>query len=200
MLTTLPTLKSRLSIPAADLTQDALLTAALKALTARFDNLTSRTLTRTENTTFEFSPTDTHLCPPAYPIDSVSAFHLKTSETTGWQQITPTPEFLISHSCIISLTTTLSALSPQPSVARVTYTGGYIMPDDPAYGTSPPAAQLPADLEQAVIEQIAYWFQNRDRLGLKTYWPSGAAYYQFAAMDLLDSVKSVLSRHTRFTL
>jgi hypothetical protein len=198
MLTTLAALKSRLALT--DSTQDALLTAALKALTARFDKLTNRTLTRTENTTFEFSPSDTQICPPAYPIASVSTFELKTSETTGWQQITPTPEFLIRHACVISLTNTLSILSPQPSIARVTYTGGYIMPDDPAYEATPPAGQLPPDLQQAAIEQIAYWFQNRDRLGLKTYWPSGAAYYQFAAMDLLDSVKSVLATHTRFTL
>jgi hypothetical protein len=198
MLTTLPALKSRLALT--DSTQDALLTAALKALTARFDKLTNRTLTRTEDTTFEFSPADTQLCPPAYPITLVSTFDLKTSEAAGWQPITPTPEFLIRGSCVISLTNTLSILSPEPSIARVTYTGGYIMPDDPAYDSSPPAAQLPADLQQAAIEQIAYWFQNRDRLGLKTYWPSGAAYYQFAAMDLLDSVISVLAHHTRYQI
>jgi hypothetical protein len=37
MLTTLSTLKSRLPIPEADTTNDALLTSAIKALSARFD-------------------------------------------------------------------------------------------------------------------------------------------------------------------
>jgi hypothetical protein len=60
--------------------------------------------------------------------------------------------------------------------------------------------QLPSDLEQAAVEQIAYWFQNRDHLGLKTYWPSGVAYSQFAALDLLQPVQVTLSQHRRWTL
>jgi hypothetical protein len=42
--------------------------------------------------------------------------------------------------------------------ARVTYTGGFVLPGDtPAPGQTP----LPPDLEQAAIEQVAYWFRNR---------------------------------------
>jgi hypothetical protein len=83
------------------------------------------------------------------------------------------------------------------TIARVTYTGGYILPGtDPAPGQTP----LPDDLEQACVEQVAYWFQNREHLGLKTYWPSGAAYQQFAALDLLDSVKTTLAHHRRWSL
>jgi hypothetical protein len=59
---------------------------------------------------------------------------------------------------------------------------------------------LPDDLEQACVEQVAFWFQNKDRLGLKTYWPSGDAYRQFAALDLLDSVKATLTHYRRWSL
>ena len=78
----------------------------------------------------------------------------------------------------------------QCGVARLTYTGGYVLP-----GTTPQSGQiaLPDDLEQAAVEQVAFWFQNRDRLGLKTHWPSGDAYRQFATQDLLDSVQAVLA-------
>ncbi|HEV2207919.1 MAG TPA: hypothetical protein VG167_04040 [Verrucomicrobiae bacterium] len=197
MLTTLPTLKSRLSIPAADPTNDALLTSAIKSLSARFDKETNRTLARTETATFEFNPTDTELAPPCYPIESITKWETKTSEATGWQEIIPAPAYLIRHSCIISLYPPFSPQPSAPSLSRVTYTGGYVLPGtDPAPGQAP----LPDDLEQACVEQVAYWFQNRDHLGLKTYWPSGAAYYQFAAFDLLDSVKNVLSHHTRILL
>jgi hypothetical protein len=55
-------------------------------------------------------------------------------------------------------------------------------------------------LEQACIEQVAYWFQNREHLGLKTYWPSGATCKQFAARDLLDSVEATLGYYRRWSL
>jgi hypothetical protein len=101
MLTQLPTVKSRLSL--LDTTYDALLTAAIKAVSARFDNETNRTLARTENAIHEFDPTDTEILPPCYPIETVSKFETKTSETTGWQEIQPAPDYLIRKSCIISL-------------------------------------------------------------------------------------------------
>jgi hypothetical protein len=74
MLTTLSTLKTRLAIDQADPTHDALLTSAIKSVSARFDKETNRTLARTENATFEFDPRDTELSVPCYPIESVSIF------------------------------------------------------------------------------------------------------------------------------
>ena len=199
MLTTLSTLKSRLSILDTDTTQDALLTRAIQALGARFDQETNRTLARTENATMEFDPTDTDLSPPCYPIESVTKFESKSSESTGWQEITPAPDYLIRNACIISLAAP-SRFSLQPlafSLSRLTYTGGYVLP-----GTTPAPGQtpLPSDLEQACVEQVAYWFTNREHIGIKTYWPSGAAYYQFATQDLLDSVRATLAHHRRWSL
>jgi len=98
------------------------------------------------------------------------------------------------------------SFSLQPSafsLARVTYTAGYLLPGDPDPQPPPDNPQpirLPADLEQAAVEQVAYWFQKRDKLGLKTYWPSGAAYQGFADQDLLESVKVVLRSHQRWSL
>jgi hypothetical protein len=201
MLTTLATLKSRLAIDQANPQYDDLLTSAIKSLSTRFDKETNRTLARTESATFEFDPRDTELSPPCYPIESVTKFETKSSEATGWQEISPTPDFLIRSGCIISLAapfnSQLSTLSPQ--LARVTYSGGYLLPGSPPPPDPPVAAcqGLPDDLEQAAVDQIAYWFQNRERLGLKTFWPSGDAYRQFAALDLLAPVQAVLSHHRR---
>jgi len=49
--------------------------------------------------------------------------------------------------------------------------GGYVLP-----GTTPSAGQtaLPDDLEQAAVEQVAYWFRNRDNTGLLRSWPHDA--------------------------
>jgi hypothetical protein len=59
---------------------------------------------------------------------------------------------------------------------------------------------LPADLESAAVEQVAYWFQNRDNLGVKTIWPHYGTYQQFFPWDLLPCVQSTLKRYTRWTL
>jgi hypothetical protein len=196
MLTQLSTVKARLSIPEADTTNDALLTTAIKAISARFDKETSRTLAHIVGATFEFPADDTEISPPCYPIEAVTKFETKSTEAEGWQEKTGV-DYLIRSGCIVSLPFPLSTLNSQPSTSRITYTGGYVLP-----GTTPGAGQtpLPDDLEQACIEQVGFWYQNKDRLGLKTFWPSGDAYRQFAALDLLDSVKATLSHYRRWSL
>jgi hypothetical protein len=51
---------------------------------------------------------------------------------------------------------------------------------------------LPADLEQAALDQLAFWFQNRDRQGLQRLWEYHGLYRQFADLDLLTSTRAVL--------
>jgi hypothetical protein len=194
MLTTLSTLKSRLAIPAEDTQYDTLLTAAIKAVSGRFDKETNRTLARTENATSEFDPDDTEIIVPCYPIETVTKFELKFTEAAGWQEITPAPDYLIRHSCIISL---LSPLRIPQSALRITYAGGYILPGTTA---APGQTPLPDDLENAAVEQVAYWFQTRDNIGLDTIWPHFGTYQKFAQSPLLLPVQEVLNHHRRWTL
>ena len=203
MLTTLSTVKSRLGLLDTDTQYDALLTSAIKAVSARFDKETNRTLARTVDATFEFPPEDTELIPPSYPIETVTKFELKTDESSGWLEQTNV-KYLLRQSCVISLSSALYPASPgsvlcllSSVLCRVTYTGGYVLP-----GTTPLDGQvpLPAVLEQAAVEQTAFWFQTKDKLGLRTNWPSAGTYQQIVVLDLLPSVSAVLSRYTRFTL
>ena len=194
MLTTLATLKSRLALDPLDPAPDALLTAVIQAVSTRFDRETNRTLARTENATYEFPADSAEILVPCYPLETVSKFELKTSESTGWQEISPTPDFLIHSACIISLSAPFSIQPLAFSLSRVTYTGGYLLPGDtPAPGQT----QLPSDLEHAAVEQVAFWYQNREHLGLKTYWPTGVAYHQFATYDLLALVQATLAKYRR---
>jgi hypothetical protein len=196
MLTQLSTLKQRLAIPDVDIQYDSLLTSALAAISARFDRQLNRTLARTVNATHEFPSCDTELSPPCYPIESVSKFETKTTEIAGWVEQTGV-SYLIRRSCIISLHSPLSTINHQPSTCRLTYTGGYVLPGDtPSPGQTP----LPADLEQAAVEQTAEWFLNRDKLGLTRQWPHGGVYQVFSQLPLLPSVEMTLQRHTRWTL
>jgi hypothetical protein len=190
MLTTLSTAKARLSILDTDTTNDALLTAAIRAVSARFDLESNRTLARTENLVQEFPGDATELCATCYPIESISRFELKTTEPEGWIEQTNI-NYLLRQRCVVSLASPLGSWRNQ---SRVTYTGGYVLPGTPpSLGQTP----LPPDLENAAIEQVGYWFQNRDRLGLSRLWEYHGTYRQIADLDLLSTVKAVLQRYVR---
>jgi len=196
MLSTLATVKARLSIDPLFVDFDDLLTRALTAISARFDRETNRTLTRTANSTFEFDASETEIIPPCYPIESVSKFETKSTEAEGWVEQSNI-DYLIRNSCIISLQSPLSTLNSSLSTARVTLAGGYVMPGDtPGPGQAP----LPADLESAAVEQVAYWFQTQDKLGLVRHWPHEGTYLQLSGADLLPSVASVIAKYKRWSI
>jgi hypothetical protein len=143
---------------------------------------------------------DTEIVARCYPIETVSKFELKTSEDEGWLEQTGRG-YLVRQGCVISLSAPLSFI-PQVSftctgLGRVTYTGGYVVP-----GTATAAGQtgLPADLESAVVEQVAAWFQQRDKLGLLRYWPSGGIFLAFAQLPLLPQVTASLRPHRRWSV
>src|SRR5438874_397839 len=151
MLTQLITIKSRLALTVTD--YDDILTNAIRAVSARFDQECNRTLARTVNALHEFNADETELRPACYPVESASKFELKMNETEGWSEQTGV-EYLIRTQCVVSLVSPLYSLSA-PCLGRLTYTGGYVLP-----GATPGAGQttLPDDLQQAVVEQVAYWF------------------------------------------
>ena len=194
MLAQLSTLKSRLAITVSD--YDTILTNALTAISVRFDKECNRTFARTADALYEFDTTDLEITVPSYPIESVTKFELKESETDGWAEQTDV-DHLIRHNCVISLHSPISTLPASRSLGRLTYTGGYVLP-----GTTPGAGQtaLPSDIEQAAIEQAAAWFQNRDKLGLLRQWLHEGTYSQFSQLDLLPSVAATLKRYTRLSL
>src|SRR5207247_1718047 len=127
MLTQLTTVKSRLSLTVTD--YDDLLTNAIRAVSARFDKETNRTLSRTTTATHEFDAADTEILPPCYPVESVTKFELKSNETDGWSEQTAV-QYLIRRQCVISLSVSLNSSVPSLnsplSTARLTYTGGYV--------------------------------------------------------------------------
>ena len=191
MLTQLSTIKSRLAIVSSD--YDDLLTNAIKTVSARFDHECNRTFARAVNALEEFSAGEIEIRPVCYPIETISQFELKRDETEGWvEQIGV--DHLIRRGCVLSMAVPLGNYRQQ---ARVKYTSGYVLP-----GVTPDAGQspLPDDLEQAAVEQVAYWFRNRDKLGLVRSWPHGGTYESFAQIDLLLEVKAVLRRHERWAI
>jgi len=164
MLTQLSTVKARLGIEEFDVQYDGILTNAIKVVSARFDKECNRTLARTADAVEEFDAEEKEIVVGCFPIEAVSGFELKSNETEGWVEQTGV-EFLVRRGCVISLA---ARMGGSGQIARVAYTGGYVLP-----GTTPGAGQaaLPDDLEQAAVEQIAAWFQSRDKLGLVSIGP-----------------------------
>lgn len=201
MLAQLTTVKSRLALDPLDPAFDALLVTAIAAFSARFDLVMNRTLARTVNAQFEFPAEESEVAVPCFPIENVIRFERKTTETEGWIE-QPDVAYLIRKGNIISLTTPFAELplarwNPQPALVRVTYTGGYLLPGG---GEIPGATPLPSDLAHAAVEQVAFWFQTRNELGLVRQWPRGGDYKQFADSDLLPAVRETLERYTRFAM
>lgn len=193
MLTQLSTVKQRLALLESDTRFDALLTAAIKAVGQRFDRQCNRALARRDGATQEFPADDTEIPLWCYPVESVTSFEVKTTEAEGWVERGGVL-FLVRNQCVVSL---LSPLGSRLEQARVTYAGGYVLP-----GTLPSPGQtpLPADLEHAAVEQVAYWFQNRERIGMARLWDYHGAYRHFADLDLLASVRAILAKHGRWAV
>ena len=82
-------------------------------------------------------------------------------------------------------------------MGRVTYTGGFVTPGVPV---EPGQMALPKDLEQAAIEQVAVWWQNRDKLGLIRHWPSSGTYLVISQLPLLPWVAVTLRRYQRWSI
>ena len=200
MLTQLTTVKARLNIAPADTTQDDLLTRAIAAVSARFDHECNRTFARTVGATQEFGATDTEIIAQCYPIETVTKFELKATETEGWVEQTGI-DCVLRLGCVISLGVPLSFVpegaSIGPRIGRVTYTGGYVLP-----GTTPSPGQtaLPADLESAAVEQVAVWHQQRDKLGLFRHWPSSGTYLVLSQLPMLPQVTAMLRPYRRWAI
>ncbi len=189
MLTQLTTVRSRLGLTELEIQWDALLINTIAAVSARFDRECGRTFTRTENFAQEFCPADRQVTLRCHPFETLGRFELKSAESIGWEAQADV-EYLVRHGCVLSLARRLGTDAQQ---ARVVYTGGYVLP---GAVPEPGQAALPADIEQAAVEQTCYWFQNRERLGLSRLWEYHGTYRQFADLDLLSHVRAVLVRHS----
>jgi hypothetical protein len=192
MLTTLSNVKSRLGLEAFAPDDDALLTNLLKHVSARFASECNRVFEYGAGLTCEFRADQWNIVVDHPPIELVSQFDLKTTEAEGWVLQSSIDYLLSAARSVIELS---QRLGTSRQFARVTYTGGYILP-----GTLASAGQtaLPDDIEQACIEQVAYWYQRRAQLGLVSISSGDSTVQQFQSSDLLPQVAAVLAHYERW--
>ncbi len=194
MLTQLTTVKARLGIAPADVSQDDLLTRTIEGVSARFDRECGRTLERTVGAVQQFPGSETEIVLACYPVETVTKFEVKSNEAGGWEELGGV-DYLIRSASVISLVLPLRPVGRD--LARVTYTGGYV-----AAGAVVGEGQtaLPKDLEAAATEQVAVWYQSKDKLGLLRHWPSGGTYLVLSQAPLLSWVAVTLRRHQRWSV
>ncbi|HEX4645178.1 MAG TPA: hypothetical protein VH598_06170 [Verrucomicrobiae bacterium] len=194
-LTQLASVKTRLGIEAFDTKDDQILANAILAVSARFEKEANRSFALATNATHEFAGDETEIRVPSYPVapGSISLFEIKSSETDGWEAQTNV-DFLLRNECVISLPGPLGARQQQ---ARVTYSGGYVLP---GFAAGAGQIALPDDLEQACVEQVAWWYQRRNQLGVVSLGGQSGSLRNFPQLDLLPNVKAVLKKYERFVL
>jgi len=191
MLTQLSTLKARLGLDSFDTTDDALLTNILKFVSARFAADSNRIFDYGAGLTCEFRADQMTLLVDRPPIESVSQFDLKTSESEGWILQSDMDYVLSPKRTGMELALPLGTFR---QLGRVTYTGGYVLP-----GATPTGNQiaLPDDVEQACVEQVAYWYQRRAQLGLMSVTSGDSTVQHYQTADLLPQVQAVLKHYER---
>ena len=191
-LAVLITVRTRLGIE--DAVDDGILTNFIGWAGDLFEKYCHRSFERSTTATDEFNGDEREISLSRTPVESVTAFALKSTEAEGWVTESPTPDFLLRKGCIITLK---AQLGTRDDLGRVTYTGGYVLP-----GTNPEEGQtaLPKAIEQACIEQVAYWYQNRSRLGFTGIAAEGGSVSLHPKLELLPIVKLTLDQYVRYTL
>src|ERR1051325_6398322 len=134
MLTQLLTVKTRLGISEFDVKYDTLLLNTLNALGQRFGRECNRVLARTVDLAQEFAAETVEIALRCFPVETITRFELKVTEAGGWQTQAGV-EYLLREGCFVSL---LDSLGTPQELARVIYTGGFVVP-----GSTVGAGQTP---------------------------------------------------------
>ncbi len=189
MLAQLATLKARLGL--SDTTDDTLLTSWIQWASTWFETETNRQFSRVEGELYEFGADRVEIVVPRYPIEAIIAFDLYDPNPGIWRPQSGVAYIPLLSAGVICLEAPIGGSRGR---ARVLYTGGYVMP-----GTTAEDGQtaLPTAIEQACIEQVAFWYQQRHRLGMTSVSGAGGSSTTQPDLDLLPSVRSTLKPFRR---
>ncbi len=136
-----------------------------------------------------------HVTLPRYPVEAVTLVEQLYPIGTQWTPC-PAPSLLYPQSGLLEF---LVPAAPLGSQLRVTFTGGYWFDtSDDHSGLLPTGATpLPEDLSRAWLDQSAFLFENRSRLGMKKYIERGSAFY-LENDALVPGVVSILNGYRRY--
>jgi hypothetical protein len=194
ILTTLSAIKSRIGLGEEDVQDDAVLTNLLSLVSGWFELDTNRSFEYSAAATEEFPANETEIACARYPINvSVAAtFKLLLNNTDGWVSQTGV-SYVVRRACVLSLSSPLGGASGQ---GQAIYAGGYILPGGSAVEG---VDSLPAEIEQAIIEQVVSMYRNRDRFGVESVSAQGGS-LAVARPDWLPFAQAMVDKYRRWTL
>jgi hypothetical protein len=188
-------LKNWLEVDDAETKHDALLTGLLMAVSGRFETACHRILGRGENVIEILDGGRNTICLKRYPIESIS--NVVESRYQDWDNgyvLTEKQNFFADkESGILRRENFRWGVGPQS--VRVTYTGGYVLPND-TVGSG--QAALPAEIQFAVLEQCRYQWKRRGDLGVSSAGVNGGNWQIASNDEWLSSVKAVINRYYRY--
>lgn len=177
---------------------DTALSSIGQGVAAAFDRFCNRTFSRGEGVTETFTADRTFYYVKRYPLESVSAVALKTSDSDGFVAQTVADFIEVSHLQFGRL-----YFGYEPGTwadeIRITYTGGYWFDTTENETGSLPAnaTQLPNDIKHAWLLQCRHVWDSVDRLGSGIAKDPGTASI-LNAYDLVPEVRNILTRYIRY--
>jgi hypothetical protein len=197
-LGSLTLLKSRL-LPAQSAAQtdtDAAILRIGLGVERWFAHLCDRRFARQADDLYLCRADRTYVVVPRYPLESVSLIEQQVIGDTAWSPC-PAPYLLFPESGLIDFA---AALGSTAMILRVTFTGGYWFDEtEDGSGTAPTGSiPLPGDLLYAWLDQCAFLFERRNKLGLEKLTHAGT--FTVNPVDLLPHVRAVLANYRRHSL
>lgn len=188
---------------------DEKIAALGKGIAELFEKRTGRKFLRVVDDTVDFSADRAHFVVPRYPIEEVTRVEKRSSLAEGYVDQGTVSDFienLSEQAGLVQFPGTIGTFSER---VRLTYTGGYWIPDTPAdeeEAEEQPegSATRPHDLYFAWLLQCEYVWKVTDKLGISIAGGGGGGAellgLSIAGVQLLPQVLNTLTDYTRRNL
>jgi hypothetical protein len=188
MITSLQKVRERLGLTELEVGWDQQLTWIIGLTLERFNLETMRRLQRTVNHIETFDAGEREVSLECYPVEAIAKWEVWANGQ--WQEDTEV-QAVARRGGVMLLD---KPVGERGKLARVTYTGGYVLPD-PAGGQGQYA--LPEILEVGAIETVAFWFGTRLSLGYIRVEGQMGDYKELADVEWVPWVRSMLRKFRR---
>ncbi len=193
MITSLAKVRDRLGITELEVQWDAQLTDQIVLTLARFETEMSRKLERGVGVVEEFDAGKKEVSLERYPVEEITKWEMMVDGV--WVERAGVVAVARGKGGVVTLSEALGSVG---GLARVTYTGGYVLPD-PAGGEG--LYPLPQILEIAAVETVVHWWQWKGQINMtQVEIPSTGEYREIGDRYWVPWVRAVLKKYRRFVI